>query len=316
MRQTIQMERKNNNKTFDQGYDEFILNCRVRNLSPETIKHYDSTMMTIYKFIPPKTPIKDITINVVNNFILSCKSNLNVKDVTINTYLRGLRAVMYYFMKLGYLDEFKITNIKFDKHIIETYTDSELKLLLKKPSIKKCTFTEYRSWVLVNFLLGTGCRVGSLVEIRNKDIDFENAVVSLNVTKNRKPLLIPLSNTLVEVLKEYMNIRCGEENDYLFCTAYGEKANRQTISVNVNNYNRKCGVMKTGLHRFRHTFAKKWINSGGDIFRLQKILGHSSLDVVRNYVNMFTNDLQDNFNTFSPLENIARGKEFIKVKYK
>lgn len=90
---------------------------------------------------------------------------------------------MYYFMKLGYLDEFKITNIKFDKHIIETYTDSELKLLLKKPSIKKCTFTEYMSWVLVNFLLETGCRVGSLVGIRNKDIDFENAVVSLNVTK-------------------------------------------------------------------------------------------------------------------------------------
>jgi len=55
-----------------------------------------------------------------NNFILFWKSDLNVKDVTINTYLR---AVMYYFMKLGYLDEFKITNIKFDKHIIDTYTD-------------------------------------------------------------------------------------------------------------------------------------------------------------------------------------------------
>lgn len=79
MRQTIQMKKTNNNKKFDQGYDEFILNCRVRNLSPETIKHYDSTMMTIYKFIPPKTPIKDITIDVVNKFILSCKSDLNVK---------------------------------------------------------------------------------------------------------------------------------------------------------------------------------------------------------------------------------------------
>ena len=113
-----------------------------------------------------------------------------------------------------------------------------------------------------------------------------------------------------------MRVRSGEENDYLFCTAYGEKANRQTISVNVNNYNRKCGVMKTGLHRFRHTFAKKWINSGGDIFRLQKILGHSSLDVVRNYVNMFTNDLQENFNSFSPLESIARDKSFIKLRHK
>lgn len=43
MRQIIQMKKKNNNKTFDQGHDEFILNCRVRNLSPATIKHYDNT---------------------------------------------------------------------------------------------------------------------------------------------------------------------------------------------------------------------------------------------------------------------------------
>lgn len=182
--------------------------------------------MTIYKFIEPKTSIEDITIDLVNSFILSCKSELNIKDVTINTYLRGLRAVLYYFIKLGYMDKFNITNIKLDKQIIETYSDSELKLLLKKPNIKKYTFTKYRSWVLVDFLLGTGCRVGSLVGIRNKDIDFENAGVSLNVTKNRKHLLIPLSNTLVEVLKEYMSIRSGEENDYLFCTAYGEKVNR------------------------------------------------------------------------------------------
>ena len=52
-----------------------------------------------------------------NNFILFWKSDLSVKDVTINIYLR---AVMYYLMKLGRLDEFKITNIKFDKHIIYT----------------------------------------------------------------------------------------------------------------------------------------------------------------------------------------------------
>jgi len=54
------------------------------------------------------------------------------------------------------------------------------------------------------------CRVGSLVVIRTKDINFKNAVISLNITKNRKPLLMLLSNTLVEVLNEYMSIRSGD----------------------------------------------------------------------------------------------------------
>jgi len=60
------------------------------------------------------------------------------------------------------------------------------------------------------------------------------------------------------------------------------------LSNNLRDYNLSRGIMKTGVHRWRHTFAKKWILAGGDIFRLQKILGHSSLDVVKEYVDMFT----------------------------
>ena len=99
----------------------------------------------------------------------------------------------------------------------------------------------------------------------------------------------------MEVLKKYMIIRSGEKSDYLFCTAYGEQANRQVISVNVNNYNRKCGVNQSGLHRFRHTFAKKWILNGGLALKLKEILGHSNLEMVTNYVNMFTDDLKKDF---------------------
>ena len=62
--------------------------------------------------------------------------------------------------------------------------------------------------------------------------------------------------------------------------------------------------MKIGLHKFRHTFAKKYILNGGDAFRLQKILGHSDIRVVKMYVNMFTDDLQKDFNNISPLERL------------
>lgn len=53
---------------------------------------------------------------------------------------------------------------------------------------------------------------------------------------------------------------------------------------------------------FRHTFAKKWILNGGDAFSLKKILGYGSMKMVREYVNMFDEDLKKDFNTFNPLE--------------
>ena len=52
------------------------------------------------------------------------------------------------------------------------------------------------------------------------------------------------------------------------------------------------GIERTGVHRFRHTFAKKWVTMGGSVVTLQKILGHSSLAITENYLNVLTSDIQ------------------------
>lgn len=73
--------------------------------------------------------------------------------------------------------------------------------------------------------------------------------------------------------------------------------------------------MRTGVHRFRHTFAKNWIVNGGDIFKLQKMLGHSSINMVKSYVDMFTDDLQQDFNIYNPLEKLqSNNKKFMKLR--
>ena len=73
-------------------------------------------------------------------------------------------------------------------------------------------------------------------------------------------------------------------------------------------YHKKRGVEKTSAHAYRHTFAKLWILNGGDIFRLQKILGHSSIEMVRNYVEMFSEDLKKDFAVYNPLDNFLKEK--------
>ena len=77
----------------------------------------------------------------------------------------------------------------------------------------------------------------------------------------------------------------------------------------ITKYNQSRNVDKTSVHLFRHTFARTWLVNGGDIYRLKEILGHSSLAMVLEYVNMFSSDLRVTFNDFNALEILKRGSK-------
>lgn len=301
-----------NEKTFLEGSTEYLDNCKCRNLREGTIRHYKDSIKQMMKYIDADMLIKDMSQNTMNDFIKELRENPLINDMSLYTYSRDLKTLMYYFMRCGYLEKFSIRLAKADKQPIDTYTDDELRVLLKKPNIKECSFTEYKSWVIVNFFLSTGVRQNSLANIKIKDLDFDNNMVHVNVTKNRKPLLIPLNKDIIRILHEYLKYRDGEPEDYLFCNVYGKKLTKSTLYHSMWEYNKSRGVEKTGLHRFRHTFAKKWITMGGNVVTLQKILAHSSLEITQNYLNILVSDIQRDVEEFNILREFKR--ESIKMR--
>ena len=301
-------------RTFEQGCEDYIVDCKARNLREGTIKHYRDAFKQIFKYLDKDILIEDMTKEVFADFMLALRENKAVNEMSIYTYSRDLKTVMYFFMEQGWLERYKIKLAKTDKQPIETYTDEDLRKLLKKPNLKQCSFTEYKAWVIVNFLLSTGVRQNSLANIKIKDIDFDNKVVYVNITKNRKPLIVPLNDDIIQILKEYLRYRNGEREDYLFCNIFGKKLVRSTLYHSLWQYNKDRGVETTGLHRFRHTFAKKWVLMGGNVVTLSKILGHHSLEITQNYLNILTCDMQDDVEKFNILRTFKN--ESISMKKK
>ena len=299
----IKMSKKTN-LTIDDAFQLFIRKCRVKNLTENSIKSYKEKLVHFYEFVDKNTMIDTVTIDTVDNYILWLRDKGNINEITLNSYLRSLRAFLYYCMECGYLQQFKIKLMKTEKKIKETYSDDELQRLLAKPDVNGCSFSTYRCWVFENYLLGTGNRISTVLDIKIGDINFEDGLINLRKTKNRRQQIIPLSNTLADILSEYIEIRGGTDEDYLFCNDYGQHSSTRTYQQLVQHYNIKHNVNKTSCHLFRHTFAKNWILAGGDIFRLQKILGHSDLTVTKEYVNMFGADLQLDFEKFNPLDRL------------
>lgn len=301
--------------TLEKAFEEFILFCKQNNYREDTIKHYKSGYKQIEKFLPSNTPVKQITINTYNDFLLYI-NNLDISQQTILSYAKDFKRIVNYFISKDYTRKFMIKLPRVDNKAIECYSDEEIKIMLKRP--KNPTFTSYRDWVICNFILSTGIHLSSLTNIKIKDLDINDCVVNIMHTKNRKPLLIPLNSNIVKILKEYLKQRqSNNKEDYLFCNVYNKQLTRLAVGQTLRKYNKDRKIETTGIHRLRHTFAKKWILGGNSVVTLQKILGHSSLEMTQKYINVLITDLDKEVNRYNILQefstsyikmNIQKGK--------
>jgi len=301
--------------TFKEGCEKYLDDCIQRNLREGTMRHYKQSYTQFYKVISPDLPLEEFTEKTYTDYVKYLVDTLH-NDVSINSYLRDMITTLHFLMREGYVSPFKMRAIKVDKKPIETYSEDELTKLLKKPNMNKCSFTEYKNWVMTNFLFSTGVRQRSLENIKIKDIDFDNHVVNVSFTKNRKPLIVPLNQTMVKILEEYLTYRQHQsEEDYLFCNVYGKKLTKGTSYHLLYDYNKSRGVETTGIHRYRHTLAKQWILNGGDVVSLSKLLGHSSLEITQNYINYLVSDLAKQVDAINVLDKF-RPHKYIKKNNK
>ncbi len=291
--------------TYQDLFEAFIRHKTMIGLAPATITTYHNNHKYFDEFINAKeTLVADMHAGeVLNDYVMYLQMKGGLKPITINTYIRHITPVLKFAVKMKYMEDFRMEYLREEEVIKEIYTEWELKTLLVKPKMK--SFAEYRNWVIINFLLGTGVRAKELRNIKIKHLHLEDGICLLAKTKNKKQRYVPMSTTLVGVLEEFLPYRDAEPDSYLFCTIYGEQIPRTTLQYCVSKYAQKRGVSRWSLHLFRHTYATLYITNGGNPLKLKKILGHATMRQVNHYVNLNRKDLVDDIDALSPLEKYA-----------
>lgn len=303
MKKRIYLQKRANEKiTVEEGFDEFLVKCKVRNLTKETISDYTNCKKYFCDFYYTISDLCcDITEDIYNQYVIFLFDK-KLSDVTVGTYTRNLKVILEFFMEKNYTGYFEVTLPKISEYIKDVYTDEEIDLLLKKPDIKKCNFSEYRNWVMSNFFLGTATRLSTIINIKIKDLDFERMNYILKKTKSRRIFRVPLSEALVKILKEYLVYRDGGPEDYLFCTEYGTQLTTSGVQSAIKRYNLKRGVTKTSVHLYRHRFTQDYLAAKGDLYVLKEILGHSTMTMVLLYAKQAGYNLKDfGFDIYDPL---------------
>ena len=293
------------------AFEEFVVAQTAKGFAVSTIQNYHSHFHSISKHIDIETPFCELGQTDIEGMIVSMRES-GLATNSISSYIRVFKTFMNWSQQQGYTS-LTVPNYKQVETAKDPYTDEELRLLLEKPKAD-CNFCEYRNWVIINFLLNSGCRAATVRNIKNCDVDFSNSRIVFRHTKTHKVQVVPLCSQMVRILRDYCKTRGGGDSDYLFCDEDGEMLSPNALRLAIQRYNRSRGVEKTSLHLFRHTFARKYlIDCGGDAFMLQKLLGHSTLKMTRHYCNIYDADLARNFDRLSPLAIMSQQKQKIQM---
>lgn len=192
------------------------------------------------------------------------------------------------------------------KTVIETFSDEQLESLLNRPDPRRWKGIRDRALLLT--LLDTMARVSELAGMNAVDVDIEGRSIRV-MGKGRKERDLPLGRTTARALQKYRNAVDGLRPDDPFFISYrGKRLDRSVISEMVGTYGRQAGVtgVRCSPHTLRHTGAKRFILAGGDVFTLQKLLGHTSLVMVRRYVELGSVDVAVQHDRFSPADSLLR----------
>jgi integrase/recombinase XerD len=107
--QKISMRINSEELTISEAFQNYISKCKIRNLSLQTIKCYNEHYNIFSKYIGVDSKVIIINRDIVDDFIVYLKDNYRCNEITINSYLRSIRAFLYWLMEGGYLSRFNIT---------------------------------------------------------------------------------------------------------------------------------------------------------------------------------------------------------------
>jgi len=308
----VRKSEKSYAETFKEALKLFLDDCDLRNLRPFTIKYYQNEIQAFLNQLEEQgidtkelKPYNVTEEHIQENVIRYMRTYKGAKIVSINTRLRGLRSFFNFLYKKKHIPKNPMENItllKDRKHVIPTFSKEQLNTLFNQPDLT--TFTGVRDYTIMMVFLETGIRVNELVGLSLADIQWEDSLLRIRNAKTYRERLVPIQSEMKKQLRKYISIRGLVECDDLFVTIDGTPLLRRSVQQRIDIYGVKAKIkdVRCSPHTFRHTFAKLSVQQGANIFELQTILGHTSMEIVKTYVNLFGNDVRERHKDFSPLK--------------
>lgn len=192
---------------------------------------------------------------------------------------------------------------------MEILTEDEIKTILG--AMDWNTASGARNSAMVWTFLDTGLRRSELVNLKLADAHIEEGYLRV-LGKGNKERVVPLGVHCQRMLLRYRDhfrpIPDLANIDHFFLSLDGNSLSKNSVGLIIARLGKRTGVSRLHPHLLRHTFATRYLINGGDVFTLQRILGHTTLAMVNHYVQLASSDVVVQHRRFSPMDALGLGR--------
>ena len=282
--------------------------ARAEGKSPKTVAWVVSSVGYFADFLgTDKQDIASITGHDLRRFIIALQGKQKFSNhpynkpqkgklspQSVDTYCRGIKAFFSFLHREGFTQTNPMEKVKLPKLpelLIPTLTQKEVERLLAQPN--KQSSQGFRDFAILLTFVDTTVRLSELAELKASDIDYEQSYFKV-MGKGRKERYVPFGRRVARVLMKYQLKYRPEPigTDKFWLKRDGTPLFAKRIEKLVSYYGRKAGL-RVYPHKIRHTSSVLYLRNGGDVFSLQKKLGHRSLTMTRRYSNLADSDVRD-----------------------
>lgn len=314
--------------TIDQVVNQYLSALAIEGKSSEYTSWLRRRLGDFVKFTEEtRGPLRvdELTIDVGREFVqnlmgrqtrydnhkLRHKTQGGLAPTTIHGYVRAMRSFSTWMLEEGHLQANVLAGIKPPKLpqvLMAPLTEDEIRTILL--AIDRDSVEGMRNYAIVLMFLDTGVRLSELINLKTSDIDFGIGQFKV-FGKGGKERLVPLGLTakrsVIRYVEQARPAPVNPSEARLFLNVGGLPISKDSVEKIIQRISRRTGITRLHPHLFRHTFAVRYLVNGGDVFSLQKILGHASLEMTRRYVTLASADVKQKHQLFSPIDHLGLG---------
>ncbi len=273
----------------------------IKRYSLETAKAYIHDLMDFHQFLDREDlgDFLQVSSRISKFYVAECSSRFSSKSVARK--ISTLRSFYHFLIEEELVETHPFLEVrlpKHQKHLPKFIYPEDIEKLFESIDIHEDK--GQRDFTILELLYATGMRVGELVQIKLKDIDFDKRLIKVH-GKGSKERFIPIGERLREVLKDYLlsarpNILKKNDHSMLLINMQGKPLTTRGVRYILNDIIHRAGTLyDLTPHTLRHTFASHLLSSGADLRSVQEMLGHSHISSTQIYTEISKEDLKKRY---------------------